>query len=403
MKKSTLDLRCLLLSIILMSGLLSNVIGYALNITANSNFYILLVEATLCFVIFLQHEELKFRVNFLFIYLFGYILILFTLSYLRNQSLYTIPQFLFFCILPLFVSCKEFDAKKVLEYCMYISLLSIPFLGRIFSLQYEGINQISMGSSYSISVSIIAAMIHRHLYKKECNLKIKMVYIYQFFLFFKLLSVATRGVILSLIVTIIFLKLSKFNSSDDWNVKSPKYIIKLAFFSVCTIIILLNLEIILTFLYNLCNKLFGVSISFLSKSILLLKKGNLSNGRNMVYEVAFSLIPKKLFFGYGIRNFALYSSEPWPHNLFIQLIFDGGIFFAIVPIILILIFSIKVMNSNFENKNSYAISLFLFLMVFPRLLLSNDIWLTPFLWCMLGFCSCYFYRKKEIRNEKENL
>lgn len=392
--KNKINMESLLLSFILMIGVLNSTLNYSFNISSNSNLYLLLVELFMILVIICFHNKLTIKFSKLTIFISIMIIALYIVSYIRNPGIYPIGQLLFFCLIPLFSFSRNINAKLVLEYCMWLSLLSVFCLNGIFSVQYEGINQISMGSTYGICVSIVAAVIHFFLYYKESSKGIKALYLYQLFLLIKVINVGNRGAILEVILTFIVMFISPFRWREEKEKHTLKKIMIMWILMIGIIIIFLNLDGILIFLNKLCINLFGSAPSFLIKSNSLLESGNLNNNRTKLYNDALNLILREPIAGYGMRTFSLYTIFPWPHNLFIQLIFDGGIFFFIPMTLLIIIMIKEVILSKFNRKNDYAISIFLLLMVFPRLFVSNDIWITPFLWCLLGYTTFYITKKK---------
>lgn len=82
-----------------------------------------------------------------------------------------------------------------------------------------------------------------------------------------------------------------------------------------------------------------------------------TSGRDIVYETAIKMIADKPFIGYGIYDYIdefykLIGTEdiPYPHNLFLELMIQGGMFFLLLWLILLLIFTIKLIKITKHDK-----------------------------------------------------
>lgn len=389
MKK--INLESLLFSVILNAGLLSAIALGAFNIESNANLIILIIEVFLMFAIVLKNRSKivkgKLKINLLSLYILFSILGLYFSTYLKfGFTYYNLIQLCFYCIIPFFATKMDFKIEHVLKYNMIISFLCLISMKSLFQYEYEGINQVSMGNAYSICIPVISAIMHFVFYRNNNHNKLfNLIYIYEGYLFVRLLMVANRGAIVELLVTFILIYISKFNGESEKKKVNWQYLAKIFFICFFAIFLIINLESILMSLYNFFNEVLKIDISFLKKSSLLISKDNLSNNRNDVYSISFELIRNNFFTGHGIRTFLYYTGIPWPHNLFLQLLFDGGILFSVMPFAIILHFSYTVIFSKARKKDTYISSLFIFLMVFPRLFISNDIWLTPYLWILISY------------------
>ena len=98
----------------------------------------------------------------------------------------------------------------------------------------------------------------------------------------------------------------------------------------------------------------------------------MEKNRLKIYSYTIELIKNKPFFGYGIRSFGVVTNELWPHNIFIQFLFEGGLLLGLYPIIIFLKNIVFIIRQK-VNKNDYVMHLLFLLMVIPRILFSNDI------------------------------
>ena len=94
------------------------------------------------------------------------------------------------------------------------------------------------------------------------------------------------------------------------------------------------------------------------------------------------------------------TGESWPHNIFVQLLFEGGILLGFYPILLLLKKIVSIINQNYI-KNQYVLMIFLLIMIIPRFLFSNDIWLIPYVWLFFGY-SLNDFNNKEKKYKLQN-
>lgn len=398
------SLKSLLFAMIMMHAMISGFFQHVLYITSNANLYVLL-----CWVlVFLI--SIVFRVTYNLhtssILLVGLIFIYYIISkYIIGGCVFYSIQIVFFAIIPILMATQNVNIKKVLEYIMYLSLLSVPFLDVLFAYQYEGYQQASMGNSYSVMVPVIATLIHFRYYKYNTNYKIRLLYCYNLFLLLTLVANATRGAILSLIVCFFILYINKFESNGEKRIKqNSKIIFILVMLCIVYVIIILNLESIVFFLKSvILSKLDNVP-SFITKTIALLehKGGDISNGRVQLYKVVFSLIKQNPILGHGIGTFSTYTSYPWAHNYLLQFMFEGGIILAIIPIYVTIRIIIFMLVPFINDKNEFCALVLMFCMCIPRYLISNDPWRGTAVWMMISFCCSYFFKiRKRGINYKE--
>lgn len=386
-----------IISLILMAELICSVISKLFNIHSNINVLILGIEIILIFYGVLN-KKIKITSNInteklLFIFNIFVLYIITIINYGVNH--YNFIYLMFYCLIPLFVSSNDLKSERVLFYCMILSLFSIPVFDKLFASEFSGLNQMSMGNAYALCVPVVAGIIH---YTYYYNKKYIILYLYELLILIKLLSLANRGVILEIVFSIILIKFSLFGRDEAKKKFTANYIIKCSLISIVFFLAVFNLNDIIASLNNFCSNTLNLSVTSLKKAIILLENDDLSNGRLNIIITAFELIKNKLLFGYGIRAFGLYTTHSWPHNLFIQFLFEGGILLGLYPIILFFKKVIIIIKQK-TNKNTYVMNLFLLIMVIPRFMFSNDIWLIPYVWLFFGYSLRNNNISKEVKKK----
>ena len=134
----------------------------------------------------------------------------------------------------------------------------------------------------------------------------------------------------------------------------------------------------------------GVSVNFINKILRLSRVGNILNGRRLDYDAALSLIPLKIIMGYGIGTFEYYTAYPYPHNLVLQLLFDGGI--LLLLIVLIPLFSVLPFFYRTCTKQELPFISFLLFTSLPASFLSGDIWRARILWLFYAYYITWYMR-----------
>ena len=100
-----------------------------------------------------------------------------------------------------------------------------------------------------------------------------------------------------------------------------------------------------------------INSNFINKMLKLRAEQNVSNNREDLYTLSFNLIPNHPIFGHGISSFAFYTGEVYPHNLFVQLLFDGGI----VLFLLVAIPLLSLVLNLFKKCDFELVPIFTFL------------------------------------------
>lgn len=197
-----------------------------------------------------------------------------------------------------------------------------------------------------------------------------------------MLPVIVRGALLSLIlgVVIIFLNRpnNKINLIRAWSSRKKMIVFLIA---LAGVIFVLNYESILIWVYETLQTR-GINFGVVTKFYIYIQAGDVSDGRDVYYDIAIQNFLRSPIWGNGIETFYAYPKDgvPYPHNYLLQFLFEGGILLAL-PIayhvirILWSLFFAKIKNVN----TMVLLSCLSVVAVIPGLF-SMDVWLVPSFW-----------------------
>jgi O-antigen ligase len=303
-----------------------------------------------------------------------------------EQSTINFFYFVSFSIIPIIISSFYFNMEKVVVYTCYTVPAAIFILDELFVTR-GSFGQMQMGYSYAIMPAILATMIHFRLYRKRANVYMVLCYIFSFYILVRMLLLAVRGSVLTIIIAIIVLILVSYNKDGTYAKKRLKNIIIILAVGFASIFILYNIESVLGYLFYMFSQLFGEVPSSILKTISAISNSDIDHGRSELYSFTINAILNKPFIGHGISTFKYFNYlYEYPHNCLLQLLFEGGLIGAFIPLLYIFY---GVWNVFFEigrkNMAETAYGLLILLSTFPMLLLSNNMWQTPSFWIFVVY------------------
>ena len=124
------------------------------------------------------------------------------------------------------------------------------------------------------------------------------------------------------------------------------------------------------------------------------------DGRNVIYENALNGIAQHPILGNGIGQFD-YNYGTYPHNLLLQLLYEGGIIFVIlifVPILILIILVLCKGKGKFEN--TYLV-IFLVSSSIVKLMLSYEFWSDIYFWIILYLSYMVLFKEIETGRKKD--
>lgn len=191
------------------------------------------------------------------------------------------------------------------------------------------------------------------------------------FMILFLFGYASRGILICIFAFFFFFMYK--NIIFNKNRKESIFMIMLLF------IIYLVRENIINGIFNLFERL-----NIYSRTLYSLKNGTISqtSGRDIIYSKLWEDFSRKPFKIRGINAdynlVGIYS-----HNIFLELLYEFGIIFGFIIIIIIIYSIFKSLHMDFGyNKNIILLSLLSVWL--PYLLISSSLWVTPHFWLFIG-------------------
>ena len=306
-----------------------------------------------------------------------------------------------YCLLPFFYAQVDVDFERVVKYSLILTAPAILVSNSIFS-QAATSHVISMLLSYSVLFSVICSIMYLAYYRKQngrhwllytCLSLIQMYFLFQLILF------GSRGPVLSVFIFAVLLYYFRPDIKSD-RVKSHPY----RFFIEVTIIAVLfylysDELLVMIYNYSLRHDIFVRSIY---KTYLLFQSNNVSHGRNDIFLLALKGWCNNPIFGNGLDMFEANTGIVYPHNLFFQLAYDGGIVLLLLIIVPIVVNSISLFRNNkFSNLAPWMV---LFSSSVIGSLFSGDIWKRHTFWFFLAYCLEFGRRRaREIKINRHQL
>lgn len=317
-----------------------------------------------------------------------------TLLLNKSQCDLTIIQFLFYAVVPIYLIGQKFDGELVVRYTLYLSLVTIPVINSFFVIQHEQYQQAYMGNIYSVMTPIVFTIIHFKLYGSKSNLLTKIAYLYNVYVTVLIVMYANRGAILCIIFAVAIVLINDYDGEVKRNLSIQKLGLIIVV-CVLIIVVLVNALQILEFLLRWCQENMSSVPSFISKMAKYMSMGDVSNGRDDIFQVTCDAIAKNPILGNGIKTFEAYTTinarRGWvyPHNYILQYLFEMGVIAGMVPIFLSLSMTIKVLFRRIVEKKEFIICAALVVSCIPKLLFSSDVWTSTSIWMLVTYSMMY--------------
>jgi hypothetical protein len=352
----------------------------------------LLVGGTICisFIIFsLMNKDFSTNKKSLFLisYIIFAIVVSLPLLSFYDRTIDTFINFIFYGLISILIGSRSFDTQIVTRYTIYISLASIFTFGDLLNNYTKTFSytRIDMGLSYALLPVVIAAIIHFIYYRKSANIFIWIGYIFNAYCLFLLIFAGSRGVLVSILFFFWFLSLNKFvykkGSSEFINHRKLWFL----FSSFLIIISLILFENIIVIVHESLSSL-GIEIAFVEKNYYLLQSaGDISNNRMILYGQALEGIANSPVWGNGIGSFQYYTGVAYPHNIILELLYEGGLILATPIILILLIGMLKVLTGKIKSKDEYLYVVLLIASSMPRLMVSASFWSIQIFWLLVAF------------------
>ncbi|MBQ0075137.1 MAG: O-antigen ligase family protein [Prevotella sp.] len=283
----------------------------------------------------------------------------------------------FALIIPQFICI---DARIFLKTVMLLPSIAIFRINEVFIIPSGWSMQLPMDVSYGFLVPIISSIVYwKTFFKSESGWK-KWLTVTSFscnvvFLILLLLY-GSRGPLLSIVLLFCFYYICKWENGQV----TVNYSKRRRIMIFLTIFLLTGI-----FAFSILSSLlesFGIKSYAIDKMIQLGDEGNLSNGRGNLNALTMNYVLDRPIWGYGLDRFNALTNMQYPHNLFMQLLFDGGI--VLLLIVFIPVYkSIKVFFKNCIYSE-YILVVTLFFVSVPGSMVSGNIWHIVPLWVFIG-------------------
>lgn len=344
--------------------------------------YLLAIGGTLLLSLFKKNIKTLPTVSF-FIPLFLCISYLFTIVIYGPPrvspvffGVFTIASFL----IPLVV---EVNVRYTLKLMMALSAPAILWINQIFIFQAFYMETISMGLCYAFLTPIAASIVYMFCFFKSESIIQKILsiglFIINIFFLLYLFLYGSRGPIVAVFLLLITLLIVRVPKDGIGIIFSKRRL------RICIIAFVTLIGLGFTIFYSLSDFLTsrGINVYFIEKMITVAEAGDVSNGRNQLYEWSFADFCQSPFWGRGVDRFsANHNVDSYPHNFILQILSDGGLllfFILFVPIIKKVRYLMK--SCNIER---FAILITLFFASVPGAMFSGDLWECCNLWFLFG-------------------
>ncbi len=305
------------------------------------------------------------------------LLVLFMINILvHSQPLVTeyLLHFICFGIPLLFIPLQHIDFEKVIKDIAIASIFFLPFfLTHDYGFTATGGDSGSdsgelMTASYRALPLILAAFLTS---MKENKKIIKWGFIiigiiYSAFL----MVVGSRGAILSVMVFFVLLFISRAKSKVG----------KITIFGITMLLVAVvgtQFDKMIEWLYDKTESA-GLSLLAISRLYFKTVHGeNMDSGRGDLIAEALKDFWESPIWGKGIASFQNFSG--YPHNLFVQMLQEGGLI-LFIPFTIIFIIGLKDLILGNRKTSYYRVLLFAFCGGIMQLLFSNYFWTSSIYW-----------------------
>lgn len=298
-------------------------------------------------------------------------------------------HFLCFGMPVLFFPIKNIDFSKVLTIISLLSIFLLPFFllhDYSYSIESGDMNSDSgelMTASYRILPFVIALFL---TINKMADLKSKLIFALVAFIYvIVLIVIGSRG---ALIATALFFVILYVNAPKQ----NTKKISRLSVIVIAILIIYNLFEELIEWLYNLTERV-GFNLLPLTRLYVdITSSDDLDSGRGDLYQMALQDFNESPLFGKGIASFDDFSY--YPHNVFLQLLQEGGLL-LFIPFAILFYIGIRELIIGDKNTDYYKTLLFAFCGGVVQLLFSSYFWTSSLFWffVFLVLQNHFFIRK----------
>ena len=433
-----------MVALVVLSPIFISFLGSTFNLSVNISSIIILVLIGILAVLY-GITKPKLNIKPIPIIACAVLLLIFALTKIIFPATpYSIMQFGFYVLLPFLVAQQTFDQELVLRIIMLSSIPLIISTEKMLVPQNVGLNQADMYVTYGFVPVILAGFTHlffctpkkkefkKHLVK---NIVIILGYLLCAYLCARVAQTAVRGYWLTMFVFIAIITAMKCQKKF----KKVGYYISLVPIAILTALAALNIGTVAGFIVTTTNNIVstitsigsssapkkevkieeqddeeeeepeeevaveeeaekGFNVSILIKTKRLSLKGDLLNGRGLIWKSSLDSILRSPIVGNGIESMSRISGGeyPYPHNFALQLLQDCGIV-ALALIAAIFYGLFRLFKHGYDDKK--IILMYFVAIIMPIAALSGDIWKMPTFWLFVGYSVKLIVEKIHGKNE----
>ncbi len=279
---------------------------------------------------------------------------------------------------PLFIlAVLHYKTERVLFYTMLFSVVFIPGLPSYLA-RYTNQGEMTMGLGYAILPVIVAGIVYFYYYRNDHQDNLWVCIVPLFYLL-QLFYHGLRGPIVSVVFIVFLIGFVKVYIGDKKRVLNHRYLLLCLIIGICVVYFLDDILAVMAdwFLQ------YDIKTYFVLKTIRLLNRGDISNGRMEIWERAWDGFKEHPILGNGFDSFEHFTGICYPHNFIMQALFDGGLLFF-VPLSLFIVYGYKkVLKYGTRDQIIMLIFISGFCVIYP--LISTDMYENFYLWTLIGF------------------
>lgn len=283
-------------------------------------------------------------------------------------------HFLCFGLPTLFFPLMNVDYGKVIKNVAILSILLLPF----FLTHDYGFSAVDgesdsdagelMTASYRVLPLICSLLL---MFISEEKKTYKVILLVCVIIYVAFLSViGSRGAILSVMVFFALLFISRTKSKTGRITQSGVMV-------MFTLVLVTQFDKVIEWLYNR-TEAFGLNLLAISRLYYKVTQGdNMDSGRSELISKAMQDFNDSPLWGMGIASFDNYSG--YPHNLFVQMLQEGGLL-LFIPCAIIFFLGLKELILGDRRTTFYRILLFAFCGGVMQLMFSSYYWTSSLFW-----------------------